>query len=119
MATSLEKALQKAIEAPDIVVGLRAFGLTQNDIATVTKVSPRAIRGWKTANPRSEPYDRLAELQSLVVLLSDSLTPRGVGQWLHARNRLLGGERPIDLLGRGEIERVEKAARAFIEGAYV
>lgn len=40
MATSLEKTLQKAIEAPDIVVGLRAFGLTQNDISTVTKVSP-------------------------------------------------------------------------------
>lgn len=79
MATSLEKALQKAIEAPDIVVGLRAFGLTQNDIATVTKVTPRAIRGWKAANPRPEPYDRLAELQSLVVLLSDSLTPRWGG----------------------------------------
>jgi broad specificity phosphatase PhoE len=54
-----------------------------------------------------------------VLLLSDSLTPRGVAQWLRARNRLLDRERPIDLLAAGEVERVRRAADAFIEGACV
>jgi IS5 family transposase len=53
------------------------------------------------------------------MLLSDSLTPRGVGQWLHAKNRLLGGHRAIDLLADGNVDEVRLAARAFIEGAYV
>jgi hypothetical protein len=112
-------ALETAVEARDIVAALRGFGLTQDDVALVTKVTPRAVRGWKAAGIRQDRYDRLTELRSLVFLLSDSLSPRGVGQWLHARNRLLEGERPIDLLGHGESKRVQQAAQAFIEGAYV
>ena len=52
-------------------------------------------------------------------LLSDSLTPRGVGQWLHARNRLLAGERPLDVLVDGRYGEVRDAAQAFVDGAYV
>ncbi len=44
---------------------------------------------------------------------------RGVGQWLHARNRLLAGDRPIEMIAEGKIDEVRRAARAFIEGAYV
>jgi hypothetical protein len=112
-------ALETAIEAQDIVTALRPFGLTQDDVALVTKVTTRAVRGWKAGSIRQDRYDRLSDLRTIVVLLSDSLSPRGVGQWLHARNRLLNGERPIDLLGRGESKRVEQAAQGFVEGAYV
>ncbi|MBL7659369.1 DUF2384 domain-containing protein, partial [Escherichia coli] len=51
--------------------------------------------------------------------LSDSLTPRGVGQWLHAKNRLLDGQRPVDLLAKDRYEDVRSAAESFIDGAYV
>ena len=59
------------------------------------------------------------ELRDLVLLLSDSLTPRGVGQWLHAKNRLLDGERPVDLLAEDHYEKVRSAAEAFVDGSYV
>lgn len=36
-----------------------------------------------------------------------------------ARNRLLGGARPIDLLAAGNFEAVLAAANAFVDGAYV
>lgn len=64
-----------------------------------------------THQPR-EPSPRLQHL------LSDSLTQRGIEQWLRAPNRLLDGQRPLDLLERGEDAAVEEAARAFIDGAY-
>lgn len=51
----------------------------------------------------------LAGLRDLVLLLSDSLTPRGVGQWLHARNRLLDGDRPIEALADGRVPDVRRA----------
>jgi hypothetical protein len=54
-----------------------------------------------------------------VLLLSDSLTPRGIGQWLHARNRLLGGRRPIEVIAQEDFDSVRSAAEAFIEGSYV
>lgn len=80
--------------------------------------SDRAVRGWRTGDIRADQYDQLAQLRDLVMLLSDSLTPRGVGQWLHARNRLLDGQRPIDLLAEKHYERVRRAAEAFTDGSY-
>lgn len=111
--------LDRAVEASEIVDALKSFGITQIDVAAVTRVSDRAVRGWRTGDIRPDRYDRLAQLRELVLLLSDSLTHRGVGQWLHAKNRLLDGGRPIDLLATEHYEEVRGAAEAFIDGSYV
>ena len=112
-------ALDRAVEASEIVEALKPFGVTQLDVAAVTQVSDRAVRGWRTGDIRPDRYDRLAQLRDLVLLLSDSLTPRGVGQWLHAKNRILDGARPVDLLAEDHYERVRDAAESFIDGSYV
>ncbi len=111
--------LDRAVEASEIVDALKPFGVSQLDVAAVAQVSDRAVRAWRTSDIRPSRYDRLAQLRDLVVLLSDSLTPRGVGQWLHAKNRLLDGERPVDLLANDRFDDVRGAAEAFIDGAYV
>lgn len=111
--------LDRAVEPDEIVDALRPFGVTQRDVAAATNVSDRAVRGWRTGGIHAEPYDRLQDLRGIVLILSDSLTPRGVGQWLHARNRLLDGARPIDLLAEGRVDDVRQAAQSFVDGAYV
>lgn len=111
--------LDQAVEASEIVDGLKRFGVTQAEVAAVAHVSDRAVRGWRESAIRTENYDRLAELRDLVLLLSDSLTPRGVAQWLRARNRLLDRERPLDVLADGRVAEVRGAAEAFIDGSYV
>ena len=111
--------LEQAIEAPEIVQALRTYGVTQNDVASVVGVTDRAVRNWGTGRIRPDKYDRLAEMRDLVILLSDSLTPRGVDQWLHARNRLLDGARPVDLLHEGRFEEIREAAKGFVDGIYV
>lgn len=45
-------------------------------------------------------------LSAVIGSLSDTYRPEGVGIWLNSRNRNLGNERPIDLIRRGEAERV-------------
>ena len=85
----------------------------------LTQVFDRAVRGWRTSDIRPDRYDRLAQLRDLVLLLSDSLTPRGVGHWLHARNRLLQGERPIELLAADHYKEVRSAAEAFVDGSKI
>ncbi len=52
-------------------------------------------------------------------ILEDSLTPAGIHQWLRARNRMLDGRAPMDLIYEEETARVEEAARAFVDGAYL
>lgn len=111
--------LERAVEAGEIVRALRQYGVSQAEVGTVAGVSDRAVRNWANSGIRPERYDRLSELRDIVLLLSDSLTPRGTGQWLHARNRLLGGERPLELLARGRAEEVRRSAQSFVEGSYV
>lgn len=111
--------LERAVEASEIVSALKAYGVTQADVAATVGVSDRAVRGWRESTIRPERYDRLTELRDLVLLLAESLTPRGVNQWLHARNRLLEGRRPLDLIREGELASVREAAEAFIDGSYV
>jgi hypothetical protein len=115
----MSASLERAVEAPEIVHALRGFGVSQGDVGAVTGVSDRAVRGWSSSRIRPDRYDRLADLRDIALILSDSLSPRGVGQWLHARNRLLGGRRPLEVLAEGSIDEVRQAAQAFIDGAYV
>lgn len=111
--------LERAVEANEIVRALKHYGVSQAEVGTVAGVSDRAVRNWASAGIRPQRYDKLSELRDLVLLLSDSLTPRGTGQWLHARNRLLGGARPLELLASGRAEEVRRAAQAFVDGSYV
>ena len=92
VATSV-RDLERAVEAPEIVRALKGYGLTQQEIGAIAGVSDRAVRQWSQAGIKPARYDRLIEVREIALLLSDSLSPRGVGQWLHAKNRLLHSER--------------------------
>lgn len=117
MATT---TLDRAVEPGEIVDALKQYGLTQQDIATATDVSAKSVSAWRAGlGIRSKAYDRLTEVRDIVRELQDSLTPRGVGQWFRARNRLLQQQRPIDVLNAGDVEAVKAAAQAFVEGVYV
>jgi len=114
------KSLDRAVEAGDVVLRLRDYGLTQASIAKATGATARSVRNWQeTSAIRPQNDERLRELREIVLLLRETLTPRGVGQWLNARNRLLGGRRPIEVLAEGHAKAVCDAAKAYVEGAYV
>ena len=62
---------------------------------------------------------RASEIHEVSEILEDSLTPVGVDQWLRCGNQMLGGRRPLKLIGEGDLARVKKAAQAFVDGAYI
>lgn len=119
--TTTSMKLMRAVEASDLVVAFKDYGVSQADLATVAEVDPKTVYAWKakSARPRATSYTRLDGLRDVVSVLSDSLTSRGVGQWLHAQNRALGGKRPLDVLREGNQQAVLEAARSFIDGSYV
>jgi len=120
-SVNVARTLGRAVEAGEVVRRLRDdYGLTQSAIAKATGASARSVRNWEaTSAIRARSDERLRDLREVVLILGETLTARGVGQWLSARNRLLNGRRPIDLLAEGKIEAVRDAARAYVEGAYV
>lgn len=104
--------LRRATEPQALVAALRAV-LSEDELI--------AVAGRSGTGPGEQSWDhrRLQELRSLVVTLSDSLTPGGLAQWLHAGNRLLGGRAPLAVLADGEVGEVMAAAASFTEGAYL
>lgn len=112
--------LARAVEAGAVVEALETIGLTQRSIATATGASERSIRNWRTTSAIAPRYDdRLREIRAIVLVLDETLTPRGISQWFTARNRLLGGRRPVDAMHDGDGEAVLAAASSLVEGAYI
>lgn len=112
--------LGRAVEAAEIVGALRPFGLSQAAIARATGTSDRTVRNWKrTSAIRQSNASRLWSLREIVLILKDTLTPRGVGQWMRAPNRLLKGRQPVEVLAEGDAKAVREAADAYLYGAYV
>jgi transcriptional regulator with XRE-family HTH domain len=99
----------------------REIGLTEADLALATGTDARTARRWLAGevSPQRRNKERIDDLRAIVEELEDSLTPKGIRQWLRARNRVLDGERPIERLGRRDFDAVYKAAQAFAEGYYI
>src|SRR3984957_21288050 len=103
--------LDRAVEAGEVVLRLHNYGFTQASIAKATGATVRSVRNWQeTSAIRPQNDERLRELREIVLLLRETLTPRGVGQSLTARNRILGGRRPIEVVAEGRADSVRDAA---------
>src|SRR3954453_8809256 len=82
--------LRRAVAANDIVRALTRVGVTQKQIANATGATDRSVRNWATTGAIGPTYDeRISALSEISLLLSETMTARGVTQWLNARNRLL------------------------------
>ena len=112
--------LRRAVAADQIVRALEGVGFTQKQIANAAGASDRSVRNWATTGAiRPSFNERIRDLTEISLVLSDTLSPRGVTQWLSARNRLLDGQKPIDLIANGSADRVLAAAESFLAGDYV
>ena len=111
---------RRPVETPEVVTALESIGFTQKQIARSAGASDRSVRNWaKTGSIRSDFNERIRELFEISLLLSDSLTGRGVTQWVSAKNVLLGNQRPIDLIAKDQSDQVRDAVEAYLEGVYV
>lgn len=102
-----------------IVEDIRDAVLTTAEVAEVAGVDERQVYNWAagTSRPRGEKRDRLLEIHYIVQALRDVYTREGTDIWIHARNRTLSGQRPIDLLVSGEFQPVLLAVERLRTGA--
>lgn len=104
---------------PSIVEEIRLNGLTSAEIGLITGVRERQVQNWAagSSRPGGETRDRLVDVYYIVQQLQSVYRPEGIEIWLHARNRELGGERPIDILARGDFAPVVEAVDRLQVGA--
>lgn len=109
------------ISSPHEIVAflIAELQLTQREVAELLGADERTVRRL-LADPAIRPQQRhvrrLDDVRDLVSLLEDSLPGEQTARWLRARNRMLGGERPIELIAADDYDRVRDAAEAFVDG---
>lgn len=98
---------------------VRLLDVSQEVFSRILNVSGRTAHRWfKGTRPRrTRELDRLLEI---VALLEQSLpNDDAVRSYLYHSNPTFQGERPIDLLIRGDFDRVSADLQAVQEGVYV
>jgi uncharacterized protein (DUF2384 family) len=96
--------------------------LNSADIAAVTGTQPETVSKWNQSKavPRPDAQRRLLDLDFIVELLSDLYDhPDEIRLWLFSRQKLLGGQIPIELIRSGKTEDVIAVIDQLREGVFV
>jgi CheY-like chemotaxis protein len=104
---------------PSLTQIVRLLDVSQEVLSRILNVSGRTAHRWlKGTRPRrTRELDRLLEI---VVLLEQALpNDDAIRSYLYHSNPTLQGEKPIDLLIRGDFDRVSADLQALQEGVYV
>jgi uncharacterized protein (DUF2384 family) len=100
-----------------IVEDVTSSVITQTELAQAVGTSTRTVQNWtRGAVPRGKVAVRLLDVQHVVGELRDVYNDEAIQIWLRSRNRNLGGERPIELLGAGRVEEVITEVQNVVRG---
>ncbi|WP_419921264.1 antitoxin Xre/MbcA/ParS toxin-binding domain-containing protein [Candidatus Poriferisodalis sp.] len=102
-----------------VVERIRDVGVSSAELAEIVGVGERQVQHWAagSSRPSAGTREHLVDLYYVVNQLEEIYKPEGVEIWLHSRNRLFGGQRPIEVLRRGEFGVVINAVESLTHGA--
>ena len=72
----------------------------------------------REVDPRPAHPRRILDLAFVAEALVELYAPDEAGAWLYSRNRLLDGQRPADLIGKGDVDPVLQVVALLKDGAY-
>ncbi len=83
------------------------FGVSQEELGRVTGYSTRSIAGWESGRILSEPArQKLVEAERLRAALAQIIPEDQLGDWLREPNPAFEGRAPIQVIERGESDRL-------------
>jgi DNA-binding transcriptional regulator YiaG len=85
----------------------QGFGLTRKTFSRLSGFSERAIAEWESGKPpKGANGQRLAELERLQKALARVMRPSFVPVWLETPNEKFRGLKPLEVIERGEVDRL-------------
>lgn len=105
---SISPVFKPQSESVTSVRDMRAqLGLTQNLFARLSGLSVRTIADWESGKtPAAAKAQRLTEIQRLQRALSGVMRQDYIGPWLQTPNEAFSGLKPIEVIERGEVDRI-------------
>ena len=95
--------------APPVSVGTvrGRLGLSRKLFSRLAGFSERAIADWECGKPVSEPgLRRIKELDRFRDRLSEVVAADAIPAWLDTPNKTFDGLKPLEVIERGEIDRL-------------
>lgn len=84
-----------------------SFGVTQDSFTRLSGFSPRAVAHWAGGRtPSGSAQRRLAELARLFEALAEMVDPKAIGEWLKRPSPAFDGSTPLQVIERGETDRI-------------
>jgi DNA-binding transcriptional regulator YiaG len=81
--------------------------LNRDIFARMLPVSPRSLATIESGEALSEAVTRrLTELQRIVDALSEVMSPETIGAWMTTPNDAFDGLKPLEVIERGEVDRI-------------
>jgi transcriptional regulator with XRE-family HTH domain len=95
----------KGATTPEIDVAAirKQLGLTQVELASVLKLSPRTVHNWESGLGLSRLEKHAAGIARFADLLNDYIRPEQQPEWLRTVNHTFGGLTPLELLIAGRV----------------
>lgn len=83
------------------------FKMPQPIVVRLTGFSPRSVAKWSEGVPPSPKQEKaLVEMDRLLDALARVMQPQQVGQWLKSPNPAFDGSTPLQVVERGESDRI-------------
>lgn len=83
------------------------FGVRQETLSRMTGFSPRAVAEWARGKEPSAPARKVfVEMDRLLDGLARLMQPKEVGRWLKAPNPAFEGSTPVQVIERGQMDRI-------------
>lgn len=94
----------KAVKVRDVRTLL---GVSQDELARITGYSIRAIAAWEAGKKLSEAArQKVVETERLRAALAEIVPASDLGEWMRTPNPAFEGQSPIQVIERGEIDRI-------------
>jgi len=83
------------------------FGVRQETLSRMTGFSQRAVAEWARGKEPSAPAKKVfVEMDRLLDGLARLMQPKEVGRWLKEPNPAFDGSTPVQVIERGQIDRI-------------
>ena len=95
-------------------------GVREREMAELLGTTAQTVHRWRKAqaDPQSTHLRRILDLAFVAEELSELYEPDEARVWLYSRNRLLGGQRPVELISKGDVDTVLQVIAVLKDGAY-
>ena len=95
----------------------RVYHLSNEALSRVTGASPRTVAYWNAGTPpQRSSAQKIKEVTRLFDALADIIDKKVIGQWLQRPNQQFDGSTPLQVMERGETERLWRMIWQLREG---